>query len=109
MRQPSDIRTGLLEYILGTDKANKVRDSIPFLNPRCTWGLKINRCGKHAEVRHRVSERFDWMYSCKLHGFHPDYHDILGRVNRPGNSESHWEWIGEEQEPPKYRMPEILK
>lgn len=108
MYEPSEIKAGVLERVLGVGRANKVRDAVPFLTPLCTWGLRIRRCGESATVRHRVGERYGWGYSCDRHAFHPNYLDILGRVDRPGNGESDWEWLGEEREVPIYPVPKTL-
>lgn len=104
--EPDDIPAGELENHIGYEKANKIRDKTPGLTPRCSWGVKVDRCQEEATVRHRTAERFDWRYACDRHAFDPGWGDVCGRVQ----CGSEWEWIGDvDREPPEYPIPQSLK
>lgn len=104
----SDIKRGVLEYLLGVNRANRIRDTFPYLTPLCEWGKKVRRCKDKSAVRWRFGSDHHWRYSCKRHAFDPDYDDVLGElITHPGQIE--WEWLGEEEEIPDYPIPEGFK
>lgn len=86
------ITVGVLEKLLGIDRANRVRELTPFLTPICVHGRMVTRCTEHATVyRENLNS-----YVCDVHGFSPYWGDIANKPSQHG----HWRLLDTSRDVP---------